>query len=302
MTSHSEPREADPHGPITVAGHDLQALFAELYATSGARELDLSFSTFAERLAQIAHACVPARQDRNQIIHFFRSLHIDELALALSCSKGSAAAWERFIATYERGLYAMALSMARNEQVAQELAASLSGELFSSARGVDMGDAKFASYSGRGSLAGWLRAILTHAYADRYRAARRTISLEGNPAFLKAIAINHPAESAVPDSRLASALQEALSGCTPKQRFLLAAYFFDQRTLAEIARALGIHESTASRQLKRLLAVLRTNIKRSLRKNGMTERQIAESFESDIRNLPFDLLGAFSQGAMFGRE
>lgn len=72
-------------------------------------------------------------------------------------------------------------------------------------------------------------------------------------------------------------------------RFLLASYFFDNRTLAEIALTLGVHESTVSRRLNRTLRGLRNGITRSLRKQGVTKPQIEELLQTDIRGVSFDV-------------
>jgi len=46
---------------------------------------------------------------------------------------------------------------------------------------------------------------------------------------------------------LESATDEALAALPAEDRVVLAAYYLDGRTLAEVARMLGVHESTISR-------------------------------------------------------
>jgi IS30 family transposase len=85
------------------------------------------------------------------------------------------------------------------------------------------------------------------------------------------------------------AIQEAFSQRTAEERFLLSAYFFDSWTLAEIAKALGVHESSASRRLDRIVKQLRRSISRYLQTAGMSRSQIEESFAAGIFELSIDL-------------
>ena len=49
-------------------------------------------------------------------------------------------------------------------------------------------------------------------------------------------------------------------GASAEDRFILASYYLDGRTLAEIARTLAVHESTISRKLDKLAKSLRKQI------------------------------------------
>ena len=54
--------------------------------------------------------------------------------------------------------------------------------------------------------------------------------------------------------RIEAAVKAELVTLDASQRFLLAAYYLDHRTLAEIAKLQGVHESTISRKLERITA------------------------------------------------
>jgi RNA polymerase sigma-70 factor (ECF subfamily) len=205
-------------------------------------------------------------------------LHREDLALAQACSRGNAAAWERFTALYGRRIFAMAINLSRDETVARELADSIYGDLFES---------KLATYSGRGPLEGWLKAVLSQAYIDRYRSRRRVVSLDEGLAVMQPALFNAPPSQV--DPRLMPAIRTAFLALPAEERYLLTSYFFDQRTLAELARTLGIHESTVSRRLSRLIRRLRSRIARLLREQGMSPRQVEESFLTDVRDLSLDL-------------
>jgi len=62
------------------------------------------------------------------------------------------------------------------------------------------------------------------------------------------------------DPRLESATDQALAALPAEERLILTAYFLDDRTLAEIARLLSVHESTISRKLDKLAKSLRKQI------------------------------------------
>jgi RNA polymerase sigma-70 factor (ECF subfamily) len=262
--------------------------FAELYGASQAKDVGLSFAEFAETLLSLGRAHLSPGAARHQALAFYRTLHLRDLALARACCLGIDVAWEYFIHRYRERLYAAALVLARNESIARELADSIAGDLFDSA--AEIRSSKLASYAGRGSLDGWLKAVLTHAYIDQYRCERRVVSLDCHRDFLNAICIGDGVARAA-DPRLNEAMEEACRERSPEERFLLSSYFFDRRTLAEIGGMLGVHESTISRRMDRLLRGLRMGITRNLRAKGMSRRQIDELLRADVQTLNLDLRG-----------
>jgi RNA polymerase sigma-70 factor (ECF subfamily) len=296
-----EGRAQDPRDP----------LFRELYEASEGNEIGLSFAHFAEALATIGQRFLPPQADDRQIVQFYWKLHLKDLALAQACSRGRVAAWERFLGRYREKLYGAAMVIAKNESIARELADSLSGDLFGTGEGANRAPSKLASYNGRGSLEGWLKAVLAHAYVDRFRSQRREISLDQGLAAIGAACLSQPAAQEVQlqygteayaTARLHSAIEEACLARTPEQRFLLAAYFFDGWSLADIAKSLGVHESTVSRRLDRVLRDLRRGISAGLRRRGMNPRQIEESMESGVRELPFEMRGVLLRGIRLARD
>ena len=66
--------------------------------------------------------------------------------------------------------------------------------------------------------------------------------------------------------RFERALSTALASLTPRERMILACYYVDQLTLAEIGRLLREHESTVSRQLERMRRALREGVTQALRR------------------------------------
>ena len=183
----------------------------------------------------------------------------------------------------------MALSITRDSTHASELADSLYADLY----GVNVRDgvrnSKLLSYTGRGSLEGWLRTVMAQEFINRYRKQKRTVSLEEQTEEGEQFAAPVPEPVCTADPRLAAAADQALAELSSEDRFVLAAYYLDRRTLAEIARTLGLHESSVSRRLDRVSTGLRKRILACLRERGMSYAQATEALETDVRDVQFDL-------------
>ena len=80
-----------------------------------------------------------------------------------------------------------------------------------------------------------------------------------------------------------------LQALSSDERFLLSSYFLDGLRLAEIGRVLGVHESTISRKMEKLLKDLRKRIRKALERRGMSRRQAEEALEADVRDLGMDV-------------
>lgn len=225
----------------------------------------------------------------------FAALHIEELALARACAAGQEAAWEAFLLRYREKLYSAAHHIAREDSTARELADSLYADLYGT--GVREGKrvSKLDFYTGRGSLEGWLRTVLAQEYINRYRTQKRLVSLEEQEEGGEQYAAPAPEPAVAVDSRLQSAVDEALNALSAEERFLLASYYLDQRTLAEVGRALGIHASNVSRRLEKLAGMLRERIRNSLLKNGLDRRQAEELMAVDVRDLQVNIRTRLAQ-------
>jgi len=193
----------------------------------------------------------------------------------------------------------MALHITRDVAHAAELADSLFADLY----GVNTRDgirrSKLVFYTGRGSLEGWLRTVMAQEFINRYRKQKRTVSLEEQTeeGVQFAAAVQEPAYTSdrTSNQRLEAATDEALAELSPEDRFTLASYYLDGRTLAEIARTLGLHESSVSRRLDRLATGLRKRILAGLRMQGMSHAQATEALETDVRDIGLNLRSRLTQ-------
>jgi RNA polymerase sigma-70 factor, ECF subfamily len=268
------------------------ALLDELWRTTEAEACGLSRAGFEQVVLRIGMAQnfgfeaglaidgTPAQQAA-----FFATLRMADLVLARACASGSERAWERFIALYREPLLRAGIAITGNESLGRELADGLYAELYGLTERDGERRCPLDSYSGRGSLIGWLRTTLAQRHVDRHRRTHREQPLEetSDCAVAATLDTTVPDERALP--RLASAVQEALEREGPEERFLLASYYLDGRKLHEIASVLGVHEATVSRKLKRVTSGVRKQILRGLERRGMSRREAEEALAADPRDL-----------------
>ena len=272
--------------------------FAELYQHAEAEKFGLTLEEYAGILREIGSKYLPTGRDTNSAVggtvreaEFYAGLHLEELALARACAKGCEWAWEVFLGRYREKLYAAARSMVKEESLARELADSLYSDLYGVSKGAGPRNCKLNSYTGRGSLEGWLRAVLAQAYVDRRRSQRRLVSLDEQAEAGVQFRAQEPDSAPSLDARLQAATDEALSSLAAEDRLVLASYYLDGRTLAEIARMLGVHESTISRRVEKITTSIRKRIIAGLLRRGMSRAQAEEALEADVRDLSVDIGG-----------
>jgi len=267
------------------------------YEASGSRQFGMDEQTLAALLAEVVHQHDPAGQDVPDE-SFLLSLRLEELVLARACAAGNEQAWEVFLTRYRATLYETAYKVAKEESAARALADSLYAELYS----VDsMGQqrlSKLRYYSGRGSLQGWLRTVVAQEWVNHCRSTKRETSLEA--AVDDGIQFTAPEpEAAVTDKRVETAVSRELAELDAEERFLLLAYYLDRRTLAEIAKLQGVHESTISRKLERTTIGLRNRIAKRLVQLGMSRRQAEEAMqEVDVCDLQIRVDETLRQGSL----
>jgi RNA polymerase sigma-70 factor (ECF subfamily) len=273
----------------------LNVLLGELHVSGGCDKIGLTRESLAAILCEVGAKHIAETASENEVRTFFLSLRIDELALARACAAGHNSAWEIFLTRYREKLYQSALRIAREDSAARELADTLYADLYGTNIRQGQRVSKLASYTGRGSLEGWLRTVLAQEYVNRYRRTKRLVSLDEESE--EGIQFRAPDPDPVPpaDSRLAEATDEAIAALFAEDRMVLSAYYLDDRTLAEIARMLGVHESTISRKLDKLAKGIRKQILTGLGRRGMSRRQAEEALEVDVRDLQLDIRRSLAQ-------
>jgi RNA polymerase sigma-70 factor, ECF subfamily len=281
--------------PISAAVQSAVAgVLAELYAKGGCDKIGLDRESFATVLREVTTKYLPAANAEDTRT-FLLTLRVEELALAQACAAGHNSAWELFLTRYREKLYQSALRIAREDSAARDLADTLYAELYGTTTRDGERVSKLASFTGRGSLEGWLRTVLAQEFVNRYRRTKRLVSLDGESEDGVQFAAPTPQPLPPADSRLESATDAALAALANEDRMVLAAYYLDGRTLAEIARMLGVHESTISRKVDKLAKSLRKRIVAGMMQQGMARRQAEEALDVDVRDLKVDIRRGLAQ-------
>ena len=89
--------------------------------------------------------------------------------------------------------------------------------------------------------------------------------------------------------RLRQSVTIAMGTLESEERFLLSAWFLDQRTLLEISRMLRVHEATVSRRLQRLTARLHKDLLKNMQASGMSKAAAEEALGTDPRDVDINL-------------
>jgi RNA polymerase sigma-70 factor (ECF subfamily) len=267
------------------------ALLQELWLAADAEGTGLTREEFATALLAVAtkhHFGQPPEisPTPNHEAAFYRALRLPELALAQACALGRDAAWQRFLNLYRGPLTQAAIAITGSATLGHDLADSLYAELLGLSERAGQRRSPLASYSGRGSLLGWLRTTLAQRHIDHHRRTHRETPLDD----LDAAA---PTSAATPLSaeltRLKQAVAHTFTALPPDDRFLLASYFVDQKTLLQIARLLNVHEATVSRKLKRLTTDMHKQLLLNLQSGGLSKRAAEEALGADPRDLDINL-------------
>ena len=242
------------------------------------------------------------------IDEFMDGLHADDLCLIVACERGDQEAWSDLVAQFGTTVRSAARSASSNEDAAEDLAQSIWAELHGlRAREDGRPSGKLAYYSGRGSLGGWLRAVVGQLAIDQRRKSSRLVQTELETDFDRLARDSHQTENSTSATRSApdpetvlaeqrasadveTALAEALGELAPEDRLLVKLYYFDGLRLREAGAVLGVHEATASRRLTRIHTEVRERVSNILMKeHGWTEGETARSLSEAAMQLGGDL-------------
>jgi RNA polymerase sigma-70 factor (ECF subfamily) len=283
----------------------LDSVVTEIYEKSRGAQFGVTRDQFDGVLVEIARKYLPADAAHHDLRELYASLRAEELALARACAAGHEHAWEVFLTRYREKLYDIAGYITKESSTARELADSIYAELYGTTTRDGQRTSKLASYTGRGSLEGWLRTVMMQEHINRYRRQRRLVSLDEETEEGTQFATPEPEPAVAIDPRVEAAIDEVLVALPAEDRFVLASYFLDERTLAAIARTLGVHESTISRKVDKLAKSLRKQILAALGRRGMSRRQAQEALEIDVRDLRVNIRSRLAQekgGGAFSKK
>ncbi len=245
------------------------------------------------------------------IAKFIDEMQADDLCLIVACERGDESAWNDLVERFTATVRSAARSASKNEDAAEDLAQSIWAELYGLRTRKDgMPASKLAYYSGRGSLAGWLRAVVAQLAVDVFRKQSRLVQTEEGTDLerLARVAEGGAIVAAIPSpeesisNRLAQtdmrqALNQSVQELPPEDRLLVKLYYFDNLRLHEAGAVLGVHEATASRRLARIQTDLRKQVMKILvDERGWTQAETERSFAEVAQHLDTDLESLLSKG------
>ena len=248
----------------------------------------------------------------NEIKEFIDEIRADDLCLVIACENGEEQAWGDLVTNFDSTVKSAARKISSNNEDAEDLASSIWAELYGLRTDADGNKkSKLAYYSGRGSLAGWLRAVVSQLAIDQFRKQSKFVQIEEDREFenLATEAASHannhfasrgenPEElfaQGQAEADVSEALRAAIGDLDAEDRLILKLYYFDDLKLKHIAATFGYHEATASRKLTRLQAVIRKGVERKLRdQHGWTEREVKQHLSDTAASLGLNLETMFA--------
>jgi len=246
-----------------------------------------------------------------EIAKFIDEMQADDLCLIIACERGDERAWNDLVERFTATVRSAARSASKNEDAAEDLAQSIWAELYGLRTRKDgMPASKLAYYSGRGSLAGWLRAVVAQLAVDVFRKQSRLVQTEEDTDLerLARVAECQPIVAGIPSPEesisnrfaqtdMQQALNQSVQELPAEDRLLVKLYYFDNLRLREAGAVLGVHEATASRRLARIQTDLRKRVTKILvDERGWTQAETERSFAEVAQHLDTDLESLLSKG------
>ncbi|HEX9423073.1 MAG TPA: sigma-70 family RNA polymerase sigma factor [Pyrinomonadaceae bacterium] len=238
---------------------------------------------------------------------FIDKLQADDLCLIVACEHGNQTAWGELVERFSPTVRSAARAASSSEEAAEDLAQSIWAELHGLRVREDGKPAgKLAYYSGRGSLAGWLRAVVAQLAVDQHRKQLRLVQTEEDADFDRIIqsgqeetiwsghgeVVNPEQEISkkLAGAEMEKALASSIQQLSAEDRLLVKLYYFDGLRLREAGAVLGVHEATASRRLTRVHAELRQQVERILvEEEGWTKPETEHAFSEIGLHLEGDI-------------
>jgi RNA polymerase sigma-70 factor (ECF subfamily) len=188
-----------------------------------------------------------------------RPLPQDEPELLARCRTGETAAFATLVDRYRDRAYGLAFRLTRSAPDAEEVAQDAFVSAWKSLGGF-RGDASFST---------WLYRIVWRKALDRAEhlrnRGRREIAVD-DPARVEAEAMPREARSAGDSTPAQSARLERLLGALPEMaRAVVTLFYYEDRSVGDVAAALGIPEGTVKTHLYRARAALREGWRREER-------------------------------------
>ncbi|HMH42446.1 MAG TPA: sigma-70 family RNA polymerase sigma factor [Pyrinomonadaceae bacterium] len=240
----------------------------EIYAQSARAypNFKVPFTEFRDAIANAALKYLALAKNKTgpsqiELKRFVAELQAADLYLGLACLRGDEQAWWEFDRQHRAFIESWTRRLVRGGADADEVMDFVYVELFGTKVTNNLRQSKFRTYTGRGTLRGWLRTIVLHAAVDMYRASKVEVPLEdwtssedhsagqrgGNTedAMLTSIVRERYRSAAI------AALNQALTALDDHENLLLLYYHVEGLKLREIARIVEEPQSPIRRWFQR---------------------------------------------------
>ncbi len=309
------PTEAKTSADLSAEHHEMiDLIYARCY--ENAPNFGVTLDNFKDSLTRTISRYLGSDgpSDSGDVDSLLAQVQADDLFLALACANGNERAWWEFDQQHRSYLERVARHLAKTEVDAQEVIDQVYVELYGTKIVDGERVSKFATYSGRGSLRGWLRTVIWHSLVDLHRASHDEVSLDemtenvgegmAHASFAQAAPggedemIDHLARERYRKATV-SALETAFASLEDHEKLLLMFYHVENLKLREIARLVEneasplrgwfqrrsqsrndnpsgrIHESTIMRWLEKSYARVLQLFKAELfEKSGLTREEV----------------------------
>jgi len=249
----------------------------------------------------------------NEIKEFVDGIRADDLCLIIACENGNETAWSDLVKTFDTTVKSAARKISNNAEDAEDLASSIWAELYGLKRDQNGKlKTKLSYYSGRGSLAGWLRAVVSQLAIDQFRKESKFVQIEEDREFENLA--NESSEkmgnaslvsrsenpenlfgNAEAQKDVTAALKQAIAELDAEDKLILKLYYFDELKLKDIGNTLGFHEATASRKLVRVQTEIRKSVEKILcAKHGWKQEEVRRHLSETAQQLGISIEKLFA--------
>lgn len=196
--------------------------------------------------------------------------HLEDVRLARRCADGDAEALAELDRRY-RGEFAGALSRL-------QLTASEIDDVTQAVRERLFVHGRIRDYAGRGSLAGFLRAVIVRAGIDHRRARRPVAGLDDEPLVDALAATDDPEVEALRRRFIGpfrAAFREAVRALPPDERNALRLNAVEGLNIAQIGALYGVHRATVARWIAHAREAISGRTRRRLEEQlGLSKRDL----------------------------
>ena len=167
----------------------------------------------------------------------------DERRLIARAQSGDTAAFRALVERHQARAHALALRILRSPSDAEEVAQDAFVRVWTALPG----------FRGESTFATWLHRIVARRAFDRVQVLRNRHARERPD-----VGLPEPAAPAADEDTLRAAkLQELIAGLTAAQRAAVTLYYYEGRSVEDVAHVLGMPENTVKTHLLRARAALR---------------------------------------------